>query len=67
MYLAVIQPEQMELKSAGLFNIDKKEVKYFQAAGIFNVVGGKVKGFQVAGINNTVLDTSVWIPGCRYK
>src|SRR4029079_14552216 len=42
----------------GLFNIDKKEVKYFQAAGILNVDGGKMKGFQVAGINNTVLDTS---------
>lgn len=42
----------------GLFNIDKKEVKYFQAAGVFNVVGGKVQGFQVAGINNTVLDTT---------
>jgi hypothetical protein len=42
----------------GLFNIDKKEVKYFQAAGIVNVDGGKMKGFQVAGINNTVLDTS---------
>src|SRR4030095_10562797 len=42
----------------GLFNIDKKEVKYFQAAGIFNVDGGKMRGFQVAGINNTVLDTS---------
>jgi len=42
----------------GIFNIDKKEVKYFQAAGVFNVDGGKMKGFQVAGINNTVLDTS---------
>ena len=42
----------------GVFNIDKKEVKYFQAAGVFNVDGGKMKGFQVAGINNTVLDTS---------
>ncbi|HEY6505524.1 MAG TPA: STN and carboxypeptidase regulatory-like domain-containing protein [Chitinophagaceae bacterium] len=41
----------------GLFNIDKKEVKYFQAAGLFNVVGGQVKGVQLAGINNTVLDT----------
>jgi len=46
------------LEIGGLFNIDKKEVKYFQAAGIFNVDGGKMKGFQVAGINNTVLDTS---------
>src|SRR5215510_1171644 len=42
----------------GIFNIDKKEVKYFQAAGVFNVVGGKVQGFQVAGVNNTVLDTT---------
>ena len=41
----------------GLFNIDKKEVKYFQAAGIFNVVGGQVKGVQLGGINNTVLDS----------
>jgi len=46
----------MEL--GGLFNIDKKEVKYFQAAGVFNVVGGQVRGLQVAGINNTVLDTT---------
>ncbi len=42
----------------GLFNIDKKDVKYFQAAGIFNVVGGEVKGMQVAGITNTVLDST---------
>jgi hypothetical protein len=42
----------------GVFNIDKKEVKYFQAAGVFNVDGGKMKGFQLAGVNNTVLDTS---------
>src|SRR6185295_9447023 len=46
------------IEIGGLFNIDKKEVKYFQAAGIFNVVGGKMQGFQLAGINNTVLDTS---------
>ena len=42
----------------GLFNIDKKEVKYFQAAGLFNVVGGQVKGVQWAGLNNTVLDST---------
>jgi len=40
----------------GLFNMDKKEVKYFQAAGLFNTVGGTVSGFQVAGINNFVQD-----------
>jgi hypothetical protein len=42
---------------AGLFNIDKKYVRYAQVAGLFNIVGGEVTGFQVAGINNTVLDT----------
>ncbi len=40
----------------GIFNIDKKDVQFFQAAGVFNVVGGEVKGVQVAGVNNTVLD-----------
>jgi hypothetical protein len=40
----------------GLFNIDQKDVKYFQAAGLFNSVGGKVTGFQAAGINNLVQD-----------
>jgi hypothetical protein len=46
------------IEIGGLFNIDKKEVKYFQAAGIFNVVGGKMDGFQVAGITNTVLNAA---------
>jgi len=40
----------------GLFNINQKDVKYFQAAGLFNSVGGEVTGFQVAGINNLVQD-----------
>lgn len=41
----------------GLFNIDKKDVSFFQAAGLFNTVGGKVKGVQFAGVHNTVLDS----------
>ena len=44
------------LEIGGLFNIDQKDVKYFQAAGLFNSVGGEIKGFQVAGINNLVQD-----------
>ena len=44
------------LEIGGLFNIDQKDVKYFQAAGLFNSVGGQVTGFQVAGINNLVQD-----------
>lgn len=45
------------LEVGGLFNINKKDVKYVQVAGLFNAVGGKVNGLQAAGINNTVLDT----------
>ena len=41
----------------GLFNIDKKNVKFFQAGGLFNIVGGSVKGVQLGGITNTVLDS----------
>ena len=44
------------IELGGLFNIDKKEVKYLQAAGLFNSVGGEVKGIQLAGINNFVQD-----------
>ena len=36
----------------GVFNIDKKDVGYFQAAGLFNEVGGNVKGLQMAGFSN---------------
>jgi len=45
------------LEIGGLFNIDKKDVKYLQVAGLFNAVGGHVKGVQIAGINNLVLDS----------
>jgi hypothetical protein len=45
------------LEIGGLFNIDKREVKYFQAAGLFNSVGGQVRGVQIAGVNNLVLDS----------
>ena len=40
----------------GLFNIDKKAVRYVQVAGLFNIDGGPVQGVQVGGINNTVLN-----------
>ena len=43
------------IELGGLFNLDKKDVQYFQAAGLTNIVGGKIKGIQVAGLNNTVL------------
>jgi len=42
---------------AGVFNIDKKEVKYVQYAGVFNAVGGKVTGMQIAGGYNLDLDS----------
>jgi hypothetical protein len=45
----------------GLFNIDKKDVKYFQIGGLFNTVGKSVAGAQIAGINNTVMDSVMGI------
>jgi hypothetical protein len=44
---------------AGLFNINKKDVKTFQTAGLLNIVGGKVQGFQAAGTFNVVMDSVV--------
>ncbi|MDP4283669.1 MAG: STN and carboxypeptidase regulatory-like domain-containing protein [Bacteroidota bacterium] len=40
----------------GLFNLDKRDVRFFQAAGLFNLTGGNVTGAQFAGINNTVIN-----------
>ena len=36
----------------GLFNINKKDVRYAQFAGICNIVAGNVEGFQAGGISN---------------
>jgi CarboxypepD_reg-like domain len=46
------------IEVGGLFNIDKKNVRYVQVGGLANVVGGTVTGAQVAGINNTVLENA---------
>jgi hypothetical protein len=40
-----------------LFNINKKDVQYFQFGGAFNMVGGNVKGLQIGGVFNNVLDS----------
>lgn len=45
------------LELAGVFNIDRKAVRYVQAAGVFNVVGGQVHGVQLAGVHNHDLDS----------
>jgi hypothetical protein len=42
----------------GLFNIDKKDVRYVQIAGLFNNVGGEMEGVQLAGLHNSVLDSA---------
>ncbi|MBN3521589.1 hypothetical protein JYB62_16380 [Algoriphagus lutimaris] len=47
----------------GLFNINRRNVQYFQAAGLFNQVGGTVKGFQVAGLTNINLDAVTGFQG----
>lgn len=38
----------------GLFNIDKKDVRYAQVGGIMNIVSGNVTGVQIGGITNKV-------------
>ena len=40
---------------AGAFNINKKDVQYFQAAGLGNITGGSMTGVQFAGLHNNVL------------
>ncbi len=42
---------------AGIFNINKKNVRYVQMAGVVNIVGGDVEGLQAAGVHNNVLDS----------
>ncbi|MEB2780097.1 hypothetical protein U3A58_06810 [Algoriphagus sp. C2-6-M1] len=42
------------LEVAGIFNINKRDVKSVQVAGIFNMVGGSSKGLQAGGIYNSV-------------
>lgn len=46
------------MEVGGLFNIDKKDVKWLQVAGMFNIVGGTMEGLQVGGLNNTVLNNT---------
>ncbi|MEC3881110.1 hypothetical protein [Parapedobacter sp. 10938] len=42
------------IEVGGVFNVNQRDVGYFQTAGLFNLVGGQVKGVQVAGISNIV-------------
>jgi len=51
------------LELAGVFNFDKKNVRFVQAAGVVNVVGGKVEGVQLAGIYNHDLDSLFGVQG----
>lgn len=46
------------IELGGIFNIDKKDVHFFQGAGVFNIVGGEVRGMQLAGVHNTNLGST---------
>ncbi|RZL42786.1 MAG: hypothetical protein EOP00_23130 [Pedobacter sp.] len=39
---------------AGIFNLNKADVKYVQVAGVFNITGGNTEGTQIAGVVNMV-------------
>ena len=49
------------LEVGGLFNINKRDVKYVQVGGLFNVGGGAMTGVQTAGIHNTVLKAATGV------
>lgn len=46
------------IEVAGLFNINKLDVRFIQIAGLFNVNGGHVAGIQMAGLTNVVYKDS---------
>ena len=43
---------------AGVFNINRKSMRFLQVAGIFNFVGDSTRGIQMAGIYNNVLNNA---------
>ncbi|WP_052496461.1 peptidase associated/transthyretin-like domain-containing protein [Pedobacter lusitanus] len=43
------------LEMAGLFNMDKTDVRFIQVAGLFNIVGGSVEGVQLTAAVNSVI------------
>jgi len=42
------------VECAGIFNVNKKDVKYVQMAGVCNIVAGNAEGFQASGVSNYV-------------
>lgn len=42
------------LEMAGVFNLNKADVRYVQVAGVLNMVGGSTEGVQMAGVFNVV-------------
>ncbi|MBO9634130.1 MAG: carboxypeptidase-like regulatory domain-containing protein [Chitinophagaceae bacterium] len=45
----------------GLFNIDKKDVRFVQIGGLLNIDGKSFTGVQIGGIHNTVLDSVIGV------
>nr|WP_199077698.1 hypothetical protein [Pedobacter sp. ASV19] len=43
------------MEVAGVFNINKKDMRYLQLAGVFNLTGGSASGLQVSGVQNRTL------------
>jgi hypothetical protein len=46
------------VEMAGLFNINRKDMTFFQASGIFNFVGGSTKGIQLTAAYNNVMNNA---------
>jgi hypothetical protein len=43
---------------AGIFNINRRSMRFLQVAGIFNLVGDSTKGVQLSGVYNHVLNNA---------
>jgi hypothetical protein len=57
------------IELAGIFNINRKDMRFLQAAGVFDFVGGSVTGIQLAGMYNRVLNnaTGLQVAGLANK
>lgn len=49
------------LEMAGIFNINKRDVRYVQMAGVFNITGGNAVGLQASGVYNHVMDSAAGV------
>lgn len=55
-----------KLEAAGIFNVNRGDVKFWQLAGMANAVGGNAEGCQLAGFVNTVRKNTKGLQGAGF-